>query len=212
MKILLGATGAINTVNLPHYVRELTHRGHEVRVVLTPAAECFLPASVLRATTGVEVFTDRDFLVAMHPQHLALAKWCETLAVAPLTANSLAKLAVGLADNLLLATALARRPAVVAPCMNIASYRHPAVQGHLGALAGWGTLVLGPCPGRAGQGEEVLRMAGPRDLRRAVEGGLSPLRMVGGLATLARHQPAEPDQRPLASGPVGLERPRLLED
>ncbi len=212
MKILLGATGAINTVNLPHYVRELTHRGHEVRVVLTQAAECFLSAPVLRASTGVEVFTDRDFLAAMHPEHLALASWCEALAVAPLTANSLAKLAVGLADNLLLATALARRPAVVAPCMNIASYRHPAVQSHLSDLAAWGTLVLGPCPGRAGQGEEVLRMAGPRDLRRAVEGGVSPLRMVGGLPTLARHHPADSGQRPLASGSAGLERPRLVED
>lgn len=179
MKVLLGATGAINTINLPDYVRELTRGGHHVKVVLTRAAESFISTAVLNASTGVEVLTDRDFVPALVPYHVVLANWCDALVVAPMTANTLSKLALGLADNLLSTTALVQPPIVVAPCMNIRAYRHPQVRRHLSELSSRGTLVLTPSLTISASGSEALRMAGPRQLRRAIE-GCPPL--VGALA------------------------------
>ncbi|MHB1505240.1 MAG: flavoprotein [Sulfobacillus sp.] len=170
LNVLLGASGAINTVNLPHYVSELTRRGHQVKVILTKSAESFVPPAVLRASTGVEVFTDRDFVPELVPHHVALAHWSEVVALAPMTANTLAKVALGISDNLLLATALVEPPTVAAPCMNVAAYQHPVVRAHLAELAYRGTVVLAPLIAASGQGES-LRMIGPRQLRRAIEGG-----------------------------------------
>ncbi len=167
--ILLGASGAVNAVNLPHYVCELSRRGHVVRVILTTSAESFISPAALRASTGVDVLTDRDFLPELTAHHVALAHWGEILAVAPLTANTLAKLALGIADNLLLATALTKPPAVVAPCMNIATYQHPVVQGHLDALRHWGATLLAPTLFSITQETKGLRMAGPRQLGQAIE-------------------------------------------
>lgn len=175
--ILLGACGAINTVNLPHYVSELARRGHNVRVILTRSAESFISAAVLRASTGVEVFTDQDFLPELRSHHVALAHWSEALAVAPLTANTLAKLAIGIADNLLLATALVQPPTVVAPCMNTAAYGHPAVRAHLGELRQRGAVVLAPTLLPATQDRQSMRMAGPRQLGQAIEDGMAGRRI-----------------------------------
>ena len=170
-RVLLGVTGGIAAYKACELVRLLVKDGHEVTPVLTSDAERFVTAHTFEALARREAPRD------LYP-HLADA---DLLVIAPLSANTLAKLAHGLADNVLTQAALAvRGPVLVAPAMNVRMWEHPATQANLRLLVERGVHVLGPESGELAEGERGPgRMAEPEDVfARCLEllGADGPLR------------------------------------
>jgi phosphopantothenoylcysteine decarboxylase/phosphopantothenate--cysteine ligase len=148
-RILLGVSGGIAAYKACELVRLLAQRGHEVRVVATAHALEFVTALTLQTLSAAPV---RSELLAATAEseisHIELADWAEVFVVAPATANVLAKLAQGIADDLLTTIALATvAPLVVAPAMNVNMYRHPATQANLDLLGKRGARIVGPGKG-----------------------------------------------------------------
>src|SRR5437016_2462144 len=170
-RVLLGVTGGIAAYKASELCRLLVKEGHDVVPLVTPGAERFVTAETFRALArrppGDDVYL-----------HLTRA---ELLVVAPCTANTLAKLARGLADNVLTEAALAHRgPVLVAPAMNPRMWSHPATRANAGALRARGVVLVGPDEGETAEGElGVGRMAEPEEILRAARDlltGTGPLR------------------------------------
>lgn len=153
MRVLLGVTGSIAAYKACELVRLLVQDGHEVLPVLTPEAEGFVTRQTFAGLAR------REPLRELYP-HLAQV---DLLVVAPLSANTLAKLAHGLADNVLTEAALAfRGPFLVAPAMNVRMWEHPATQANVAALRERGVELVGPESGELAEGESGAgRMAEP---------------------------------------------------
>jgi phosphopantothenoylcysteine decarboxylase/phosphopantothenate--cysteine ligase len=151
-RVLVGVTGGIAAYKSCELVRLLVKAGHEVVPLVTPGAERFVRAETFYALARRRPSED-------YP-HLQRA---ELLVIAPLTANSLAKLAHGLADNLVTEAALAHEgPLLVAPAMNTRMWGHPATQANVETLRARGVELVGPAEGELGEGEHGLgRMAEP---------------------------------------------------
>jgi phosphopantothenoylcysteine decarboxylase / phosphopantothenate---cysteine ligase len=172
-RILLGVTGGIAAYRACELLRLLVRGGHDVLPVPTPGAERFVTAETFYALARKPRSADP------YP-HLERA---DALVVAPLTANTLAKLALGLADNVLTEAALAHRgPLVVAPAMNTRMWEHEATQANLAALERRGATVVGPDVGELAEGEfGAGRMAEPQRIADALEDALRA-RFAGTLA------------------------------
>ncbi|HEU0318856.1 MAG TPA: bifunctional phosphopantothenoylcysteine decarboxylase/phosphopantothenate--cysteine ligase CoaBC [Solirubrobacteraceae bacterium] len=184
-RILLGVTGGVAAYKALELVRLATAAGHAVRVIQTPASRRFVGAASFAALTGAPVLSDGldpDPLRGAFPgqappdhiplSHLELVRNADLLLVAPASANTLAKLAAGLADNLLCEAALAAAcPVVLAPAMNNQMYEHPATQANLGVLRARGATVLDPDTGRLGSPGEwgVGRLPDPAAILAACE-------------------------------------------
>lgn len=153
MRVLLGVTGSIAAYKACELVRLLVQDGHEVLPVLTPEAEGFVTSQTFAGLARSEPVRE------LYP-HLAQV---DLLVVAPLSANTLAKLAHGLADNVLTEAALAfRGPFLVAPAMNVRMWEHPATQANVAALRERGVALVGPESGELAEGESGAgRMAEP---------------------------------------------------
>jgi phosphopantothenoylcysteine decarboxylase / phosphopantothenate---cysteine ligase len=189
-RILLGVSGGIAAYKALELVRLATAAGHAVRVIQTPAAQRFVGAASFAALTGAPVLHDefeRDPARGAFPgdaapdhdplSHLELVRNADILAVAPATANTVAKLAAGLADNLLTSAALAATcPLLVAPAMNHHMWEHPATQANVATLRGRGAVVLEPGSGRlASEGEHGAgRLPEPAVLLEAIEALTQP--------------------------------------
>lgn len=173
-RILLGITGGIAAYKSAELVRRLRERGAEVQVVMTAGAREFITATTLQAVSHRPV---RDSLwdpaaeAAM--SHIELARWADVIMVAPATANFMAKLAHGLADDLLTTLCLASKaPVVLAPAMNWAMWEHAATQANKDVLEARGVRFLGPGEGTLAEKESgVGRMLEAAELADAV---LSP--------------------------------------
>ncbi|HEV2774647.1 MAG TPA: bifunctional phosphopantothenoylcysteine decarboxylase/phosphopantothenate--cysteine ligase CoaBC [Solirubrobacteraceae bacterium] len=190
-RILLGVSGGIAAYKALELVRLATAAGHAVRVIQTPASQKFVGAASFAALTGAPVLTDEfepDAARGAFPgdaapdhdplSHLELVRNADIFVVAPATANTAAKLAAGLADNLLTSAALAARcPLLVAPAMNHNMWEHPATQANVATLRGRGVVVLEPASGRlASQGEAGTgRLPEPATLLEAVEALVRPV-------------------------------------
>lgn len=163
--IVLGVTGSIACYKAVDLASKLTQAGALVDVVMTDGAKKFVAPLSFRSVTGRAVYEDMWGL-AEHVQHVGLAETADLLLIAPATANTLAKLAYGLTDNLLTVTALAARcPILVAPAMDGGMYDHPATQANIATLKGRGVLVAGPAQGRMASGLVGLgRMLEPIEL------------------------------------------------
>lgn len=184
-RILLGVAGGIAAYKAVEVVRLATKAGHAVRVVQTPTAQQFVGAATFAGLTGAPVLTsefERDPARGAFPDqqppehdplsHLELVANADVLLVAPASANTIAKLAHGLADNLLTSAALAATcPVLVAPAMNNAMYEHAATQANLAKLRARGVRVIDPGTGALGSKGEwgVGRLAEPAELLAAVE-------------------------------------------
>jgi len=184
-RILLGVTGGIAAYKAVELARLATLSGHAVRVVQTPASERFVGAQSFAAITGAPVLVsefDPDPARGAYPgeeppghdpiSHLALVERADAFVVAPASANTLAKLAAGLADNLLTSAALAARcPLLVAPAMNDRMWGHPATVANVARLRERGTLVIEPGEGAlASRGEHGPgRLAEPAAILAAAE-------------------------------------------
>ncbi len=155
-RVLIGVTGGIAAYKASELVRSLRTAGHEVRVVATENALRFISPLTLQTLSGHPVRSDLFSLTQESEiSHIQLADWAEVAVVAPATANVLAKLAVGIADDLLTTVFLATRAAVVvAPAMNVNMYRHPATQANLDVLAKRGVAIVGPGVGELACGWE----------------------------------------------------------
>ena len=176
-RVLLGVTGSIAAYKAAELVRLLCKAGCEVTVVMTAAATRFVAPLTFRTLSGNPVAVD------MFPEpppervpHIALADWADALVVAPCTANVAAKLAHGIADDLLSCTALAcDAPLVLAPAMNVRMWRHGAVTANLAVLRERGAVVLEVGSGELACGTEGPgRMLEPAAIADAVLGVLSP--------------------------------------
>jgi len=160
-RVLLGVTGGIAAYKACELCRLLVKAGHEVTPVLTPDTERFVTAHTFEALARRE--TPRD----LYP-HLVDA---DLLVIAPLSANTLAKLAHGLADNVLTQLGLAfRGPILAAPAMNVRMWEHPATQANAATLAERGVELVGPAEGELAEGEHGPgRMVEPEELFARVQ-------------------------------------------
>jgi phosphopantothenoylcysteine decarboxylase / phosphopantothenate---cysteine ligase len=187
-RILLGVSGGIAAAKAVEVVRLATAAGHSVRVVQTEASEHFVGRATFEGITGAPVLVsdwERDPARGAYPgerppdhapiSHLELVARADVLAIAPASANTLAKLAAGLADNLLTSAALASTaPLVVAPAMNDRMWAHQATQANLATLRARGAHVVGPETGAlASRGEwGTGRLAEPTKVLEAIEAAL----------------------------------------
>jgi phosphopantothenoylcysteine decarboxylase / phosphopantothenate---cysteine ligase len=185
-RILVGVSGGIAAYKAVELVRLATGAGHAVRVVQTPASLKFVGRATFEGVTGAPVLVDefeRDPARGAYPgepapshdpiSHLELVRRADVVCVAPASANTLAKLAHGLADNLLTSAALASTaPLVLAPAMNNHMYEHPATRANLELLSSRGATIVEPDSGRlASRGEwGVGRLAEPARILETVEG------------------------------------------
>lgn len=164
-KVVLGVTGSIACYKAVDLASKLTQAGALVDVILTEGAQQFVSPLTFRSVTGRPSYTDMWSREA-HVQHVGLGESADLFVVAPATAHTLAKMAYGLADNLLTVTALAARcPILVAPAMDGGMYDHPATQANIATLRQRGVLFAGPAEGRMASGLTGLgRLVEPADL------------------------------------------------
>ena len=190
-RILLGVSGGIAAYKSLEFVRLATAAGHTLRVIQTANSRRFVGEASFAALSGAPVLVSefaRDPLRGAFPGerqpdhepigHLELVANAEVLLIAPASANTIAKLAHGLADNLLTSCALAAGcPLVIAPAMNNRMYEHPATQANIATLASRGAVIVEPGTGRlASKGEEgVGRLAEPAELLAACERAVGDL-------------------------------------
>ena len=175
-RILLGVTGGIAVYKAADLVRRLKEAGADVQVVMTDSAREFVTPLTFQALSGREVRTSLfDVAAEAAMGHIELARWADLILIAPTSANHLAKLAQGLADDLLTTLCLASdRPLAVAPAMNRLMWSHAATQDNLATLRTRGVHVLGPGSGSQACGEiGDGRMWEPLQIRDAVVALLS---------------------------------------
>jgi phosphopantothenoylcysteine decarboxylase / phosphopantothenate---cysteine ligase len=239
--ILFGVSGSIAVYKTLDWVRSLTAEGARVKVVMTEAACRFVPPLTFAALSGHKVHT--DMFAAEDAEaipHISLARECDLLLLAPTTASTLARLAHGLAEDLLSAVVLASRTKVLlCPAMNSRMYLHPATQANLSRLATYGYQVVAPATGLMACGEEgpgrltdwdtareaILAALSPRDLEGhnllitagPTEEPLDPVRYLGNRSSgkmgyaLARTAKRRGAHVTLVSGPTHLVAPPGIE-
>lgn len=151
-RVLLGVSGSIACYKSVDLASKLTQAGAAVDVIMTEAATRFVAPLTFRSVTGRPVYTDMWDLDE-HVQHVGLGEAADLFVIAPATAHTLAKLAYGLADNLLTLTALAARcPLLVAPAMDGGMFEHPTTQANIEMLSVRGVSFAGPAEGRMASG------------------------------------------------------------
>ena len=167
--IVLGVTGGIAAYKACDLASRLGKQGAQVCVVLTAHACHFVPPLTFETLTSHPAYSD-TFAPRAEMEHIALAKWADALVIAPATANIMAKLACGIADDLLSTTALAMpAPLLLAPAMNANMWRHPATQANLRTLMDRGVRMVGPGTGHLACGDDdVGRMAEPAEIVEAL--------------------------------------------
>ncbi len=153
-QILLAVTGSIAAYKAADLASKLTQAGALVDVILTSAAEKFVSPLTFQSVTGRKAFTDADLWGGeAHILHVGLGQGADLLVIAPATANTIAKMAHGIADNLVSITALAARcPILVTPAMDVGMFEHPATQENVHTLCGRGVHFAGPEEGRMASG------------------------------------------------------------
>lgn len=171
-RVLLCVTGSVAAYKAVELVRRLRDSGADVQVAMTDAAQRFVGAQTFQAVSHRPVRTSLwDTAAEAAMGHLELARWAQQVLVAPASANTLAKLAHGSADDLVATLCLATTaPIAVAPAMNHRMWLHPATQANIGILRSRGVQVIGPDDGPLAEGE-----SGPGRLRE-------PLAIVAELA------------------------------
>ncbi len=155
-KILVCISGSIAACKSPELVSLLQKRGCEVRVVATDTALEFVGKSALEALSGHRVYTQM-FSESEKIHHINLVEWAKAILVYPASATTLARLRMGLAEDLLTACFVAnnfRKPYFLAPSMNVNMYDHPAVQENLQVLRDWGVKVIEPAVGELACGTQ----------------------------------------------------------
>lgn len=165
--IIVGVTGSIAAYKAASLIRLLVKEGAEVKVVMTPLAKAFITPLTLATLSKHPIMVD-----FYNPEngdwhsHVDMGMWADLYLIAPATANTIGKMAAGIADNLLLTTYLsAKCPVMVAPAMDLDMYRHPATQRNLEILRAYGNLIIEPEEGELASGLSGKgRMAEPEEI------------------------------------------------
>ncbi|MEO8164978.1 MAG: bifunctional phosphopantothenoylcysteine decarboxylase/phosphopantothenate--cysteine ligase CoaBC [Betaproteobacteria bacterium] len=181
-RILVGLTGGIAAYKSAELVRELRRQGSDVQVVMTTSACKFITPLTLQALSGKSVIVDMwDDRISNGMAHIELSRDRDLIVIAPATADFLAKLVHGIADDLLSTMCLAREcPLMVAPAMNRQMWENPATQRNLLQLSSDGIVVLGPDAGAQACGEVGMgRMLEPLDLIREISAWFQPKLLSG---------------------------------
>ena len=193
-KIVLGITGSIAAYKACLIIRGLIKRGAEVQVVITPSGKEFITPITLSALTHKpvisEFFSQRD---GTWNSHVDLGLWADAMLIAPCTASTLAKMANGVADNMLITTYLSMKaPVFIAPAMDLDTYRHPSTQHNMDTLRRYGNHIVEPASGFLASGLEGKgRMEEPENIIAALERELAH---EGG------EEPSTTEGRPTLSG------------
>lgn len=168
--ILIGITGGIAAYKIPQLCRQFILNGHDVKVIMTENATKFITPLTFESITGNRVYID-DFKLYIEPdtiKHISLSDWADIFIIAPATANTIGKIANGIADNLLTSSVLAydtSKPLVLAPAMNSKMYRNVLFQRNLDKLKDAGFHIVDPITGvLACKDEGVGKMAEPEDI------------------------------------------------
>lgn len=181
-KLVLGVTGGVAAYKAAELVRLLGKAGADVHVVLTEGGARFVTAVTFQALSGNPVWTDLwDPRMGNNMAHIDLTRDADAILIAPATADVMAKLVHGLADDLLTTLCLARDcPLLVAPAMNRQMWEHPATRRNAAQLAADGVTLFGPAAGEQACGEVGLgRMLEPEELCEAVIGFFQPKLLAG---------------------------------
>ena len=195
-KILIGISGGIAAYKIPELVRRTRDLGADVRVVMTKGAQAFITPLTLQAVSGHPVHHDLlDPAAEAAMGHIELAKWADAILIAPASANTLGRLAHGLADDLLSTLCLATTaPVLLAPAMNQQMWAAPAVQANLQRLQQFGYQIIAPAEGEQACGDVGTgRMPEPLQLREA---------LVKVLTTAAQPQILAGKQLVITAGPT----------
>jgi phosphopantothenoylcysteine decarboxylase/phosphopantothenate--cysteine ligase len=214
-RIVLGVSGGIAAYKAASLCSALVQRGHEVDVVMTDGAQHFVGALTFAALTRRPVLAslwDAPETIA----HIALARAADAVAIVPATANVLAKMSLGLADDLLTNIVLAARgPILVAPAMNSAMYEHPATQAHMRALDARGVVVVPPGTGFLAEREHgVGRLAEEAAILAALDALLARTSQLAGERVLITAGPTRERIDPVrflsnaSTGTIGIELAR----
>jgi phosphopantothenoylcysteine decarboxylase/phosphopantothenate--cysteine ligase len=169
--IVLGVTGSIAAYKAAEIASRLTQAGAGVHVIMTEEAIKFVSPVTFRAITGRPVVTEMfDLASEFSIEHVSLANAADIVVIAPITANVIAKLATGIADDMLCCTVLATRaPVLVAPAMETNMYTNPVTQGNLSELKARGFAIVGPATGWLASGRQGLgRLADVEDIISAI--------------------------------------------
>ena len=194
-KVVLGVTGGIAAYKAAELVRELTRNGIEVQVVMTDSARALVAPATFQGLSGNPVYTDLwDARVADNMAHIELSRGKDAIVVAPATADFIAKLANGLADDLLSTLCLAREcPLIVAPAMNRQMWDNPATRRNIDQVIRDGVAILGPASGDQACGEVGMgRMLEAREIAEAVTLFLAPKLLRGARVLITAGPTFEP--------------------
>lgn len=172
-KIILGITGSIAAYKAVYLARTLIKRGAEVQVVITPSGKEFITPVTLSSLTQKPVIS--EFFTANTGEwhsHVDLGLWADAMLIAPATASTIAKMANGIADNMLVTTYLsARSPVFVAPAMDFDMYLHPTTRRNLELLRSYGNHIIEPAEGELASGLEGKgRMEEPEKIADILDG------------------------------------------
>lgn len=194
-KILIGVTGSIAAYKIVTLVRLLVKNGAEVKIVMTPAAEAFIPALTLSTLTKNKVFTNL-FEEGTWANHVLLGRWADVMLIAPASCNTIAKMANGICDNLLQAVYLSATCTVfIAPAMDEDMWMHPATKNNLNTLKNFGNTIIPVTNGELASGLwGEGRMAEPEDLFASLQFFFQKKNDLAGVKILIS---AGPTQEPL---------------
>jgi len=199
VRVLLGVSGGIAACKAADLVRRLRDAGAEVRVVLTPNAARFVTPLTFQALSGQPVRSDLwDESAEAGMGHIELARWADEMLIAPASADLIARLAHGLADDLLTTLCLATEaPLRIAPAMNRQMWAHPATRANLATLRERGVAVIGPASGAQACGETGEgRLQEPLDIVSALIAARAP-RVLAGLCVVVSAGPTFEDIDPV---------------
>jgi phosphopantothenoylcysteine decarboxylase/phosphopantothenate--cysteine ligase len=181
-RLLLGVTGGVAAYKVAELARLLQRNNVDVRVAMTEAATKFVTPVTFQALTGKPVATDLwDASFDNNMAHIELSRGVDAIVVAPASADFIAKLAHGLADDLLSTVCVARNcPLLVAPAMNVEMWENPATQRNVSQLRADGIVLLGPASGDQACGEVGMgRMSEPEELLQGILAFLAPKQLAG---------------------------------
>jgi phosphopantothenoylcysteine decarboxylase/phosphopantothenate--cysteine ligase len=173
--IILGVTGSVAAYKAVELASKLTKAGAKVEVVMTESATRFITPLTFRSITGRAVVTDMFDLTSQHSiEHVALGEMADVVVIAPATASIIAKMAVGIADDMVSLTVLATRsPVIVAPAMDVDMFANPITQENLARLKARGFIIVDPGHGRMASGKVGWgRLADTEKIMAAIEGAL----------------------------------------
>lgn len=198
-KIIIGITASIAAYKIPFVVRLLKKAGAEVQIILTPAAHDFVTPLTLSTLSENPVLTDFfDPKDGSWASHIDLGLWADLFLVAPVSANTMAKMAVGVADNLLLTTVLSSRcPIYFAPAMDLDMYKHPTTQANISKLQSFGYKLIKPVEGELASGLKGCgRMEEPENIVEVFEDFFKTKKYFSGKRVLITagptHEPIDP--------------------